>query len=98
MVVVHGLADQTVTFAGAQRSLTAWRGYDGCPADAQAQQDGPVTHSTWAPCAAGTAGELYTGDRGGDEWPRAAAPPARPGPPPPDPAPAPGGQGVFPRP
>ena len=74
MVVVHGLADQTVTFASAQRSLTAWRGYDGCPADAQVQQDGPVTHSAWAPCAAGTAVELYTVDGGGHEWPGSSPP------------------------
>ena len=84
MVVVHGLADQTVTFAGAQRSLTAWRGYDGCPADPLAQQDGPVTHSTWAPCAAGTTVELYTVDGGGHEWPGSSPPLAGHDPPSPD--------------
>jgi len=84
MVVVHGLADQTVTFAGAQRSLTAWRGYDGCPADAQVQTDGPVTHSTWAPCAAGTTVELYTVDGGGHEWPGSSPPLAGHDPPSPD--------------
>lgn len=84
MVVVHGLADQTVTFAGAQRSLTEWRGYDGCPADAQVAQDGPVTHSTWASCAAGTTVELYAVDGGGHEWPGSSPPLAGHDPPSPD--------------
>ena len=84
MVVVHGLADQTVTFVGAQRSLTAWRGYDGCPADAQVQPEGPVTHSTWAPCATGTTVELYTVDGGGHEWPGSSPPLAGHDPPSPD--------------
>ncbi len=84
MVVVHGLADQTVTFASAQRSLTAWREYDGCPPDTQVQQDGPVTHSTWAPCAAGTTVELYTVEGSGHEWPGSSPPLAGHDPPSPD--------------
>jgi polyhydroxybutyrate depolymerase len=74
MVVVHGLADQQVSFAGAQRSLAAWREYDGCPADAQVDERGAVTHSVWAPCAAGTAVELYAVDGGGHEWPGSSPP------------------------
>lgn len=74
MVAVHGLADRQVSFAGAQRSIAAWRGYDGCPADAQTLRAGPITHSAWAPCAAGTAVELYGIDGSGHEWPGSSPP------------------------
>jgi polyhydroxybutyrate depolymerase len=74
MVAVHGLADHQVSFANAQQSVSAWRAYDDCPVDPLVQQTGPVTHSAWAPCAAGTAVELYAVAGSGHEWPGSSPP------------------------
>jgi polyhydroxybutyrate depolymerase len=74
MVAVHGRADHQVSFASAERSVAAWRDDDGCPADPQTQRTGPVTHSVWVPCAAGTAVELYGVDGSGHEWPGSSPP------------------------
>jgi polyhydroxybutyrate depolymerase len=74
MLAVHGLADHQVSFASAQQSVAVWRDSDGCPADAQTRRSGPVTHSVWAPCTAGTAVELYAVDGSGHEWPGSSPP------------------------
>lgn len=74
MVAVHGLADHQVSFDSAQRSVAAWRDSDGCPANPQIRRTGRVTHNVWAPCAAGTAVELYAVDGSGHEWPGSSPP------------------------
>ncbi len=74
MIAVHGLADHEVSFATAQQSVSAWHAYDDCPVDARIQRTGPVTHSVWAPCAAGTAVELYGVAGSGHEWPGSSPP------------------------
>jgi polyhydroxybutyrate depolymerase len=74
MVAVHGLADHQVSFGSAQRSIAAWGDSDGCPANSQTRRTGRVTHSVWAPCAAGTAVELYAVDGSGHEWPGSSPP------------------------
>jgi polyhydroxybutyrate depolymerase len=74
MVAVHGLADYQVLFTSAEQSVSAWRAYDGCPIGPRIQRTGPVTHSVWAPCAAGTAVELYGVAGSGHEWPGSSPP------------------------
>ncbi len=74
MLAVHGLADHQVSFASAQQSVAAWRDSDGCPVDAQTSRSGPVTHSVWAPCTAGTAVEMYAVSGSGHEWPGSSPP------------------------
>jgi poly(3-hydroxybutyrate) depolymerase len=46
----------------------------GCPIGPRIQRTGPVTHSVWAPCAAGTAVELYGVAGSGHEWPGSSPP------------------------
>lgn len=69
MVAVHGSADHQIPLVSAQRSVAAWRGFDGCPADGRIDHAGPVTHLAWAPCARNAEVELYTIDGSGHEWP-----------------------------
>jgi polyhydroxybutyrate depolymerase len=84
IVAVHGLADHQVSFTSAQQSVSAWRAYDDCPIDPRIQRTGPVTHSAWTPCAAGTAAELYAVAGSGHEWPGSSPPLVGHDPPSPD--------------
>jgi polyhydroxybutyrate depolymerase len=80
---IHGTADQHlpfeggygpeslagVDFASVAESINFWLKADQCPAEARVEVSGRVTHTTYAPCAAGTAVELYAIDGGGHAWP-----------------------------
>jgi polyhydroxybutyrate depolymerase len=50
-------------------AFETWRSRDRCPDSARVSVTGSLTHSTWAPCADGTAVELYKITGGGHAWP-----------------------------
>ncbi|OGO48015.1 MAG: hypothetical protein A2Z30_01750 [Chloroflexi bacterium RBG_16_64_43] len=80
---IHGTADQHlpfeggvgpeslagVDFASVADSINFWQRADQCPAEAMIAVSGIVTHTTYAPCAAGSAVELYAIEGGGHAWP-----------------------------
>jgi polyhydroxybutyrate depolymerase len=74
MVAVHGLADGQVSFTTGEQAVSAWGTADGCPVNPRIRQAGPITLSVWAPCAAGTAVQLYTVAGSGHEWPGSSPP------------------------
>jgi polyhydroxybutyrate depolymerase len=83
VVHIHGTADQHlpfeggvgskslagVEFASVAESIDFWRNADRCPGEARVEVSGSVTHTTYSPCAAGTAVELYAIEGGGHAWP-----------------------------
>lgn len=85
---IHGMADLSVPYSGnttpaapglfesVQQSVTTWAGLDGCPSAPGVEQNGLVTHTTYAPCKNGTAVELYALQRIGHTWPPVSILPA----------------------
>ena len=83
VLIIHGTADENLPYNGGVGSkalarhqvrpvsyaVNTWRALDGCPDSAATTTAGVVTHSVWAPCARGTAVELYTIEGGGHAWP-----------------------------
>jgi len=79
---VHGLADLAVPYAGgpsgypglvfpsADESIAAWVKLDGCTGAAQVDEQGIVTHTTYASCKDNTAVELYAIDGLDHTWPQ----------------------------
>jgi polyhydroxybutyrate depolymerase len=69
VIHVHGLADEYVPYSGGggygsppvESGIAAWVEFSGCTGSAEVEtlSEG-VTHTTYAPCEAGTAVELYT--------------------------------------
>jgi len=84
---IHGTADQHlpfeggvgpeslagVDFASVAESINFWQRADQCPAEARVEVSGIVTHTTYAPCAAGSAVELFAIEGGGHAWPGGVA-------------------------
>jgi polyhydroxybutyrate depolymerase len=85
---IHGMADLSVPYAGrttpavmgifesVQQSISTWVELDGCPAAPLVEQNGIVTHNSYAPCSNGTAVELYSLQGIGHTWPPDAILPA----------------------
>jgi polyhydroxybutyrate depolymerase len=82
----HGTADRNVpleggygegvsgfSFAPVADSINFWAQADRCTAKAERELTGPVLHEVHAPCAAGTAVELYIIDGGPHGWPGGVA-------------------------
>lgn len=83
VLIIHGTADANLPYDGGvgRRALAShevrpvryavdtWRSRNRCPDSARVMSAGPLTHSTWAPCAEGTAVELYRIGGGGHAWP-----------------------------
>jgi len=79
----HGTADQNlpfdggygpnsiagVLFASVEESLNFWLAADSCPATPISESFADVVHESYAPCASGTAVELYKIIGGGHAWP-----------------------------
>jgi polyhydroxybutyrate depolymerase len=66
---VHGLADEYVPYSGGgpdnyppvEPGIAAWVGFAGCTGSSEVESlSEGITHTTYAPCEAGTAVELYT--------------------------------------
>jgi polyhydroxybutyrate depolymerase len=58
--------------------IETWVQLDGCAGPVQVEKVGELTHTTYSPCRAGTAVELYTIAGGGHDWPVIAENPAFP--------------------
>ncbi len=78
LLVVHGLADMTIPYAGGgannappvEQVVDIWKKLDGCGGTAQVDEPvKTVKHSAYAPCQSGTAVEFYAIDQGGHDWP-----------------------------
>ncbi len=82
----HGTADRNVpleggygegvsgfSFAPVADSIDFWARADGCAASVDRAQNGPILHEVHAPCAAGTAVELYIIEGGPHGWPGGVA-------------------------
>lgn len=83
IIHVHGLEDNVVPYDGSgappelsdvgftpvDEGLAFWAEQDGCPAEAQVEQDGAITHTVYAPCRNDTAVELYAVAGTGHTWP-----------------------------
>jgi polyhydroxybutyrate depolymerase len=82
----HGTADRMVpleggygegvsgfSFAPVADSIDFWERADGCSAATDRAQNGAILHEAHAPCAAGTAVELYIIDGGPHGWPGGVA-------------------------
>jgi polyhydroxybutyrate depolymerase len=90
VIHVHGLSDTKIPYAGdglagfgQQLSpviygIETWVQLDGCAGPVQVEKVGELTHTTYSPCRAGTAVELYTIAGGGHDWPVIAENPAFP--------------------
>ncbi len=78
LLVVHGLADPTIPYAGGgannapavEQVIDAWKQLDGCTGTAQVDEPvKTVKHSAYVSCQSGTAVELYAIDQGSHDWP-----------------------------
>jgi polyhydroxybutyrate depolymerase len=83
VLIIHGTADENLPYDGGvgrkalashevrsvRYAVDTWRSRDHCPDPARVISTGALTHSTWAPCAEGTAVELYRIAGGGHAWP-----------------------------
>jgi polyhydroxybutyrate depolymerase len=81
IVHFHGTADRLNPYEGGEgpRSGTEfvsvkdniqfWVQADGCPAQAQVEQNGSVVHESYAPCEQGESVELFTIQNGEHAWP-----------------------------
>lgn len=83
VLVIHGTADEHLPFDGGvgrkalakhdarsvAYAIDSWRRIDGCPAAAREERSGAIVHTAYAPCAHGTAVELYAIQGGGHAWP-----------------------------
>lgn len=83
VLVIHGTADENLPFEGGvgrkavarhdarsvAHAVDTWRRLDACPAAPVVTRKGVVTHTRYAPCARGTAVELYAIEGGGHAWP-----------------------------
>jgi polyhydroxybutyrate depolymerase len=83
VLIIHGTADENLPFNGGvgakaldkhevrpvSYALDSWKRFDRCPDAALTSSHDGVTHSTWSPCSAGTAVELYKIESGGHAWP-----------------------------
>lgn len=86
VLAIHGTADESLPYDGGVGSnaraphevrpvsyaMETWRRLDACPATPTVRRDGTVTHARYAPCASGTAVELYTIQGSGHAWPGGA--------------------------
>lgn len=80
---IHGTADEhlpyeggkgsksiaNVNFASVASSISYWTDYNQCPVKPVSTQTGSIIHDIYAPCAQGTAVELYTIVGGLHAWP-----------------------------
>jgi polyhydroxybutyrate depolymerase len=81
VIHIHGLDDPDVPFAGdglsgfgqqyppVEYGISTWARLDGCSGLAQVEIHGRLTHTTYEPCRAGTAIELYKISGMGHAWP-----------------------------
>jgi polyhydroxybutyrate depolymerase len=83
VIHVHGLDDTVVPYNGngappelsdvgftpVEEGISFWAEQNGCPAEAQVEQDGAITHIVYAPCRKDTAVELYAVAGTGHTWP-----------------------------
>lgn len=83
VLIIHGTADENLPYnGGAGRkaldkhevrpvsfAVDSWKKFDRCPDAALTSAHDGVTHSSWSPCADGTAVELYKIESGGHAWP-----------------------------
>jgi len=83
VLIIHGTADENLPYDGGvgrkalashnvrpvRYAFETWRSRDRCPDSVRVSVTGSLTHSTWAPCADGTAVELYKITGGGHAWP-----------------------------
>ena len=83
VMIIHGTADENLPYDGGvgrkalashevrpvRYAVDTWRSHDHCPDSPRVTTIGALTHSTWTPCAEGTAVELYRIAGGGHAWP-----------------------------
>jgi len=83
VLIVHGTADENLPYNGGvgrkaldphpvrpvSYAVDTWRALDRCEGAPTVSSSGNVTHSVWAPCADGTAVELFAIAGGGHAWP-----------------------------
>jgi len=83
VLIIHGTADENLPYDGGlgrkalashdvrpvRYALDTWRSRDHCPDSASLAVSGSLAQSAWAPCAEGTAVEVYRISGGGHAWP-----------------------------
>jgi polyhydroxybutyrate depolymerase len=64
-----GTANSGIVFTSVATSIQEWVGLNSCPSLPESSTQGSIQHDVYAPCASGSAIELYTINGGKHAWP-----------------------------